>query len=346
MLVSRRTLLAGSAAMLSVGCTRVSGAVAESSDAGVTFETFDPGFGAIVDRAAPVRLLSTGHGWAEGPAWDRARQKLYFTDVPGNRAFVWSEKAGVEIFLDPSGVEPTRATGMREPGANGLLLAKSGDLLICNHGSRAVQARNFTSGERRTLINRFDGKRFNSPNDLIEAADGTIYFTDPPYGLEGLNTSPLKELDVNGVYRLDPDGDITRIVDDMTFPNGVVLSADERYLYVSQSDPEAPLIRRFAIGGAAKDGIDKGEIWFDARPFMHEVGGLPDGMAVGAGGHIFLAGPGGVLVIDPDAKCLGRIATGRATANCAFGEDGLTLFITAADRLVAVRMTTTGLGRF
>lgn len=317
-----------------------------SPDSGVGFETFSPEFDRIVDRGAGTRLLSIGHQWSEGPAWDRSRQKLYFTDVPRNRAYSWSSSEGIRIFLDPSGVDPVKAKDMREPGANGLLLARSGELLICNHGARAVQSRDFESRSRKTLVERFEGLRFNSPNDLIEASDGTIYFTDPPYGLAGLNASPLKEMTINGVYSLAPSGAINRLVDDMTFPNGVVLSPDESWLYVSQSDPEAPLIRRFAIENGARKADDAGEIWFDARPYMHEAGGLPDGMAVGAQGHIFLAGPGGVLVIDPDAKCLGRIVTGRATANCAFGEGGRTLFITAADRLVAVQTYTTGLGAF
>ncbi|MEM8724103.1 MAG: SMP-30/gluconolactonase/LRE family protein [Pseudomonadota bacterium] len=342
-LVSRRTALSVSLATLAAGCARVAVPTGIAADHGVSFDPFEREFSDVVDSSVQPRLLSTGHRWAEGPAWDGERQRLYFTDVPGNRAFAWSQSSGVDVFLDPSGVEPERAQGMREPGANGLLLARSGGLLICNHGARAVELRDFRTGERRTLTGRFAGKKFNSPNDLIEADDGTIYFTDPPYGLSGLNASPMKELDVNGVYRLTPGGEVTRIVDDMTFPNGIVLSDDGRYLYVSQSDPDAPLIRRFTIGA---DGVGGGEVWFDARPFMADVGGLPDGMAVGAGGHIFLAGPGGVLVIDRKAKCLGRIATGRATANCAFGEDGKTLFITAADRLVAVRNKAPGLGRF
>ena len=339
-------------ATFAAGCSSARGAGARSlasADAGVSFEPFEDGFTKLVDTASQPRLLGTGHWWAEGPAWDRARQKLYFTDVPRNRAYVWSEEAGQEIFLEPSGVDPSQAEGMREPGANGLLIGRSGELLVCNHGKRAVEARDFASGERRVLVSEFEGKRFNSPNDLIEAADGTIYFTDPPYGLEGLNASPMKEMEKNGVYRLDnrldTGGSVSRIVDDMTFPNGIALSPDESWLYVSQSDPDAPLIRRFALrGGEVRD---EGEtLWFDAKPFMHEVGGLPDGMAISADGHVCLGGPGGVLVIDADGKCLGRIATGRATANCTFGEDGRTLFITAADRLVAVRMQVAGLGQF
>ena len=310
------------------------------------FEIFDPAFADVIDTADTGRTLSTGHLWAEGPAWDRERQRLYFTDVPRNRAYCWSDAAGVDVFLDPSGVAPDQAGGMREPGANGLMMGHSGELLICNHGARALEARDFATGERRVLAAQFDGQRFNSPNDLIEAGDGTIYFTDPPYGLEGLNASPLKQMAVNGVYCRSPEGEIARIVDDMTFPNGAALSPDEGWLYVSQSDPDAPLIRRFKLEAGAIAQQDGDDIWFDARNFMHPVGGLPDGMAVTVEGHVLLAGPGGVLVIDRDGQCLGRVFTGRASANCAFGEDGRTLFITAGDRLVSVRCRMAGLGRF
>ena len=350
MAVTRRSVLSGAlafgAAGVATGCMRGSASPIPLPDTGVSFESFSAGFDAVVDTAAQPRLLSDGHWWAEGPAWDRQRQRLYFTDVPRNRAYVWSQSEGAGLFLSPSGVEAEKAQGMREPGANGLMLSHSGELLICNHGERAVEARNFTTGARRTLASAFNGKLFNSPNDLVEARDGAIYFTDPPYGLSGLNDSPLKQLAHNGVYRLAPDGSVSLLVEDMTFPNGVVLSPDETSLYVSQSDPKAPLIRRFSLSGDDRSMIGEGEIWFDAQPFMHDVGGLPDGMAVSVDGHIMLAGPNGVLVIDRDGACLGRIATGRASANCAFGEDGRTLFITAKDRLLAVRTKIAGLGQF
>ncbi len=349
--LSRRTTILGLSSGMLVACAgghnaSVLAEPEDGRDAGVAFDSFDSAFGDLVDVDVTPRLLSTGHQWAEGPAWDALRQRLYFTDVPQNRAFAWDTKAGISIFLDPSGVSREQAGGMREPGANGLLIGQSGELLICNHGKRAVEAMDMESGTRRVLASSYSGKKFNSPNDLIEASDGKIYFTDPPYGLEGLNTSPMKELEFNGVYRLDTDGAVSLLVDDMTFPNGVILSPDERSLYVAQSDPDAPLIRRFDVPASASDRVGGGEIWFDAKPFMHADGGLPDGMAVATTGHLFLAGPGGVLVIDPQGQCLGRIGTGRATANCAFGEDGRTLFITAADRLVAVRTKALGLGRF
>jgi len=331
-------------AMAVAACAPRTPAAADEPIAEISYEPFAGEFGDVVDRTSQARLLSTGHWWAEGPAWDRERQTLYFTDVPRNVAYSWSAADGDQTFLSPSGARPEDAEGMREPGANGLLLARDGRLLICNHGKRAIEARDLETGQSNILVDRFEGRRFNSPNDIVEAGDGVIYFTDPPYGLEGLNDSPLKQMSVNGVYRLMPTGAVTRVVDDMTFPNGVVLSPDERWLYVSQSDPETPLVRRFDLKGDG--GIGEGEIWFDAQPFMHEVGGLPDGMAVAQSGHVFLAGPGGVLVIDPAGQCLGRIFTGRPSANCAFGEDGQTLFITAQDRVVAIRTQVAGLGRF
>lgn len=323
-----------------------SASLAKAGDAGVSFEPFSDAFAQVVDQNAAPRLLGTGHWWSEGPAWDSERQRLYFTDVPRNRAYVWEEGAGQSIFLDPSGLEAELATGMSEPGANGLLLSQSGELLICNHGKRCVEAREFDGGARRVLASHFEGKRFNSPNDLVEMSDGTIFFTDPPYGLDGRNASPVKEMAVNGVYRLDPDGTVTRVIADMTFPNGVVVSPDESWLYVSQSDPDAPLVRRFALKEGRAVELEDRSIWFDAKPYMQGVSGLPDGMAVSVEGHIMLAGPGGVLVIDASGECLGRIATGRASANCTFGEDGRTLFVTAGDRLVAVRTVVPGMGRF
>jgi gluconolactonase len=339
--VSRRQMLIASAVVGLTGCSRnlVSGASVAKPN--VTYEPFDPAFEAIVDQSDSGRLLGAGYKWSEGPAWDAQRQCLYFSDVPANRAYRWSEEEGIEIFQDPSGIPPELKPEGGDLGTNGLLIGNSGELLICNHGKRVVEAMNLETGERRVLTSNFEGARYNSPNDLIETSDGTIYFTDPPYGLEGQNDSPAKQMEANGVYRLGPAGEVTRILDDMTFPNGVVLSPDESTLFVAQSDPSAPLIRTYDLAG------DKGaQLWFDAAPYMDGHAGLPDGMAVSRSGHIFLAGPGGVLVIDPSAKCLGRIASGRATANCAFGEDGRTLFITAQDRLLAVRTKVDGLGRY
>jgi len=307
-------------------------------------EIFDAEAHSLLDVSARLEVLASGYTWSEGPVWDRARNSLYFTDVPENIAWKWSEASGATEFLAPSGIAREQATGFREPGANGLAISQDGSLLICNHGRRAVERMDFETGHRKIIAATFNGKKFNSPNDVVEAPDGSLFFTDPPYGLEGLNASPLKQMAVNGVYCRSPEGEIARIVDDMTFPNGAALSPDEGWLYVSQSDPDAPLIRRFKLEAGAIAQQDGDDIWFDARNFMHPVGGLPDGMAVTVEGHVLLAGPGGVLVIDRDGQCLGRVFTGRASANCAFGEDGRTLFITTGDRLVSVRCRRAGLG--
>ena len=239
--------------------------------------------------------------------------------------------------MDPSGVAARQAVGFREPGTNGLLMGRDGRLLICNHGKRAVQAMDIDSRERASLISSYKGKKFNSPNDLVEASNGDIYFTDPPYGLADLNKSPLKEMAYNGVYRLSKDGSITLLLDDMSFPNGIALSVDEQYLFVSQSDADGPVIRRIGLNGNRSD-----EIWFDAKPYMSDGPGLPDGMVMASSGHLFATGPGGVWILEPSGEPLGRINPGRAVANCAFGEDGFTLFLTAHDRLVRARVKVRG----
>ncbi len=344
-MVTRRALCTWLGATVIVGCTHKGSVLGATQGAtpgatALTYETFDPDFLSVVDTTSNGELLSDGYQWAEGPAWDAKNQSLYFTDVPANRAYKWQASTGTQLFLDPSGA--SSADGFREAGANGLLVSGDGQLLLCNHGSRSIESMDIQTGKRTTLVDRFEGQKFNSPNDLIEASDGTIYFTDPPYGLEGLDDSPLKEMAVNGVYKRDPDGKVERIIADMTLPNGVILSPDEKYLYVSQSDPSQALVRRYRLA----DMQQSASPWFDASPFMSGHQGLPDGMAISTSGYVFVAGPGGILVVNDAGKCLGRIATGRATANCAFGEDGRTLFITAQNQLYRVRTLAKGSGRF
>ncbi len=333
--------MAASAALAVGACSSRSLATVERKGSEEFLTAFNPSFFDLIAGDAQLEKLAEGYQWSEGPAWDARRGRLYFTDVPANVAYVWKPGEGVTTFLDPSGIARENAQGFRESGANGLLLSRSGRLLVCNHGRRSVEELDLDSGVRRVLASEFNGKAFNSPNDIIESSDGTLFFTDPPYGLEGLNNSPLKEMASNGVYRLSPDGSLARIVGDMSFPNGAALSPDERYLYVTQSDPDAPLVKRFDLRANME-----GETWFDVQPFIDGYPGLPDGMAIASSGHMFLAGPGGVLVVDPSGECLGRIGTGGAAANCTFGEDGGMLFITAHDRLLRIKTKSKGIGQF
>jgi gluconolactonase len=337
MMITRRNfLLATSATMAITSCKPNS-----LKTPATMIESMDRRLNEIIAPDSRIETLSSGYGWSEGPVWDPVRNCLYFNDVPGNTTWRWSDDEGASEFLNPSGAPAQETVGFREPGANGLWIAKDGTLLICNHGRRAIERMNLDTLTREDVASSYDGKRFNSPNDIVEGSDGALYFTDPPYGLAGLDASPLKEQDANGVYRVAPTGEITRILSDMTFPNGIALSPDATVLYVSQSDPEAPVLRACAPDG---HGI---RTLFDFSPYMGEESpGLPDGMAISDEGLIFQTGPGGVFILTPQGEVLGRIQTGKATANCCFGgKDGKTLYMTAHDTLMRVRLKVRGLSR-
>ncbi len=332
MINRRQYILSSSACLALAACSHTP---KTSSRNPVTLDIFDPSFNTYLSPTAEAKILSEGHQWIEGPTWDKKRQTLYFTDVPQNTAFSWNADTGVSVFRKPSGAALTSADGFREPGANGLLYLEDDTLLICNHGKRALEHLDLTTGKSTILASHFNGQKFNSPNDVVHASNGAIYFTDPPYGLTDLDASPLKEMSVNGVYVRSVDGSLNRLLDDMTFPNGIALSPDENHLFVSQSDPNNAIIRRVTLG--PHHTILASEIWFDASPYQaNSAPGLPDGMVVAHDGTLFATGPEGVFVISSGGKLLGRINTGKATGNCTFGEDGSTLFITAGDTLLKI----------
>ncbi len=308
-----------------------------------TIERFDPRFDKLVPPGAAVEKLAEGYDWSEGPVWDRKGKFLLFSDVPANIVYKWSEAtrtAAPAVFLKPSGYTGSTPRG-GEPGSNGLILDPQGRLVLCQHGDRRV-ARLEPDGSFKTLADRFEGKRFSSPNDGVYASDGSLYFTDPPYGLEGGNRSPAKEIPFNGVFRLAPDGSVTLVSKELTYPNGIALSPDEKTLYVANSDSEKAIWMAF---DRKPDGtVGKGRVFFDATRGTKTLKGSPDGMKVDASGNIFATGPGGVLVFDPDGTHLGTINTGVPTANVGWGEDGSTLFITADMFLARLKTTTKGPG--
>lgn len=337
-IINRRTMISSLALGTLFACKPTIKQQKQNDNKFGSVEKLDSALDDIIDSDAQLEQLAQGFSWSEGPAWDAKRQRLYFSDVPANTAYQWSEENGLEIFRKPSGL----ATG---DGTNGLLMAKDGRLLTANHGKRAITIINLDSSEDEILADRFDGKKFSSPNDLIEAEDGSIYFTDPPYGLTGGDESELKELSANGVYKRSPDGEITIIDDSLTRPNGIALSPDEKTLYVAQSDPDAQIIKHYSI---ASDGaVSDNDIFFDAGPLVaDDAPGLPDGMCVAQTGHIFATGPGGILILSSEGKLLGRILAEKATANCAFGDDGRTLYLTSSDRLARIRIKVKGLGQY
>lgn len=304
-----------------------------------TIERIDPKFDQIVPKGARVERVAEGFVWAEGPVWvNEDGGYLLFSDTQTNAVYRWDERHGVGIFLRPSGYTgPTPRGG--EPGSNGLTLDPKGRLVLMQHGDRRVAR--WDGLAYVPLADQFEGKRLNSPNDGTFDSKGNLVFTDPPYGLEKNVDDPAKELPFQGVYRLTPDGKLTLLTKELSRPNGVAFSPDEKTLYVANSDPERAIWMAYPMN--ADGTIGKGRVFFDATPWAKEGKlGLPDGLKVDQAGNLFATGPGGLHVFAPDGTHLGTFATGQATANCAFGEDGSTLFITADMYIGRVRLNTKG----
>ncbi len=303
-------------------------------------ERLSPEIDRLIPPGAEIEVLARGFEWAEGPLWIEDGGYLLFSDVPRNRIYRWKEGEGVGVWLEPSGYTGEVPRG-GEPGSNGLLLDADGRLVLCQHGDRRVArlAAPLEAPEPdfETLADRYRGKRFSSPNDAVFHSGGALYFTDPPYGLPEGPGDPAQDTEVHGVYRLGTDGGVTLLTGELTRPNGIAFSPDERTLYVANSDPEHAVWMAWEV---LDDGtLGSGRVFFDATRWVGERPGLPDGLAVDADGHLFATGPGGVLVFAPDGRHLGTIVTTRATANCTFGNGGRSLYITADDYLLRLRLT-------
>jgi len=303
-------------------------------------ERADPRLDALIDVEAPVEKLAEGFDWSEGPVWIPQANCLLFSDVPQNTVYRWREGQGIDVFLKPSGYTAlTERSG--ESGSNGLALDRAGRLLLCQHGDRRVAR--WEKGCFITLADQYEGRPLNSPNDLVVKSNGDIYFTDPPYGMTAESRRDPNALSFCGVYRISADGQLTLLVRDMTRPNGIAFSPDEKILYVAQSDPERPLWMAFPV--KADGTLGEGRVFFDAKPWLDAgLKGLPDGMKVDAQGNIFATGPGGVNIFAPDGTFLGRVRIRVPAANCAFGNDGSVLYITADMYLLRVKTKTKGLG--
>ncbi len=302
-----------------------------------SIERLDPEFDAIVPRDAALELIAEGaegQQWTEGPVWVPALQSVLYSDIPSNSIYRWSEGETPSIWLRPSGYTEEVARG---EGSNGLALDLEARLLLAQHGDRRIALLeapwhapepSFT-----TLAGGFDGKRFNSPNDLAIRSNGDIYFTDPPYGLERGMDDPAKELDIQGVYRLAVDGTVTLLTAELSRPNGIAFSPDERVLYVANSDGDRPVIMAYEV---EEDGT-----LANGRVFFHSWG---DGMAIDQRGNVYVAGPKkGVLIIAPNGTHLGSLLSTERTSNCAFGDDGSTLYITGV-QVLRIRLTVKGVG--
>ena len=301
----------------------------------------DPRLDLIVPRGAALEKVASGFGWADGPVWDAARGSLLVSDIPRNSVYEWREGQGLRLFMHPSGYTGAARFEGREPGSHGLAFDGDKRLVLCEHGDRRI-ARLETDGRKTTLADRYEGKRLNSPNDLVFAANGDLYFTDPPFGLPQGFDDPQRELPWSGVYRLTPAGQLTLLTRELRAPNGIALSPSGRTLYVSNADRGRPVWMAYDLGpgGALGDG----RVFSDAGPWTRTRKGAPDGMKADAAGHLFAAGPGGVHVFAPDGAHLGSLELDVPVSNVAWGGGGSTLYVTASSAVYRIDLTTRGLG--
>ncbi|MEW6683361.1 MAG: SMP-30/gluconolactonase/LRE family protein [Nitrospirota bacterium] len=301
----------------------------------------DPRFDQLVPPGATLEKLADGFTWVEGPIWQRSGRYLLFSDIPANAVLKWKEGDGISVFLTPSGYAGPRPFRGKEPGSNGLTLDSQGRLVLCEHGDRRI-ARLEPDGRRTVLVDRFEGRRLNSPNDLVFASNGDLYFTDPPFGLPKAFDDPGKELPFQGVYRLSRNGTLALLIKDLKAPNGIALSPDERTLYVTDVDPDRAAWRAYDL--RADGTVENGRVFFDAARWKKPPFFGPDGVKVDRSGHVFGARPGGISVFAPDGTHLGSIETGLATSNLTWGDDGSVLYVTGGSAIYRIRLSTTGSG--
>ena len=302
-------------------------------------ERLDPALDKIIPVDAKMEVIAEGYNWSEGPLWLKDQQMLIYSDVPENKIFSWTEKDGAKLYLEPSGFT-TAPTREGELGSNGLFLSPEGKLMLCQHGDRRVARMDAPldkpKAEYTTVVDKYDGKKFSSPNDGIYDSKGNLYFTDPPYGLVKQAEDPAREMDYCGVFLHTKDGKTILLAKENSRPNGIALSLDEKTLYVANSDPKAAYWKAYPV--KADGTVGEGKTFLDVTDKTKTEKGLPDGLKIDNQGNLFATGPGGVLIISPDGKHLGTLKTGEATANCGFNEDKSVLYITADAYIMRIKL--------
>lgn len=310
-----------------------------------SIESHDKTFDQLVPPTTKIEVIAKGFSWIEGPLWLPSENGLVFSNIPLNKVWKWTEENGAVDYLLKSGYlgKLPRNTKRRrdEPGSNGLLLSPDGKLVLCQHGERQM-AMMKTSVDKpaavyKTLTSKnHEDKKYNSPNDACYHKDGSLYFTDPPYGLAGGSKDKSRETAYCGVYRLSKSGKVTLIDDTLERPNGIALSPDHKTLYVANSYGRNPIWMEYKLNS---DGTVKSKrVFFNASKFVGKRRGMPDGLKVDDKGNLFATGPGGVLVFSPQGKHLGTIVTRETASNVAFGPEKKTLYITANMLLLRVKL--------
>lgn len=295
----------------------------------------------IIDSTVTINVLAEGFSWTEGPLWIEEGEFLLFSDIPNNKVFKLDSLNQVSVYLDPSGYLKSNPD-FSEPGSNGLLLDNEGRLVLMQHGERRVGRMNTTLNNPKpeyiSLVNNYQGKRLNSPNDGFFDEEGNLYFTDPPYGLPKRMEDENKELGFQGVYCLLKNGELMLLDKEVPRPNGIAQSPDGKTLYVAVSYGPKAVWHSYDIVAPGK--VENKQVFYDVTDLMGKEGwqGAPDGLKVNSKGYIFATGPGGVWIFNSKAKVLARILTGQRTSNCALATNEKRLFMTADDYVLSVNL--------
>ena len=304
-----------------------------------TIERYDSSVNNIISKDAKAEIIAEGFEWSEGPLWVEKHNMLLFSDIPPNTIYKWTEEKGKEVYLKPSGFTGTE-TNSKEPGSNGLILDADGNLVLCQHGNRQMARMDAPLDKPEakfiTLADKYNGKRFSSPNDAVYSSAGELFFTDPPYGLPMQNDSdPGKEISFNGVYKVKKDGTVILLIDSITRPNGIAFLPGEKKLIVACSDPNKPNWYIFDVDG---DSLINGKIFYSAADRDKSWRGLPDGFKVDKNGNVFATGPGGVYIFNNEGKKLGLVRLENSTSNCALSPDEKTLYVTNDMYLLRIKL--------
>jgi gluconolactonase len=301
-------------------------------------EFIDDSLSSLISKDAKVEIVAEGFEWAEGPLWVDQQKMLLFSDVLKNIVYKWTEAKGKEVYLTPSGYTGSEPRG-GEMGSNGLTMTTEGKLVLCQHGDRRIAMMDAPLEAPKpnfiVLASDYGGKKFNSPNDVVVRSNGDVFFTDPPYGLEGNVNDPKKETPYQGVYKVNKFGKVTLLIDSIERPNGIAFTPDEKTLIIANSDEKKKRWYAYDIG--PNDSLMNARVFYDAS--NADGLGLCDGLKIDKAGNVYATGPGGVFIFNKTGKLIGKIkVNGVPVSNCSFTPDEKTVFLTADNYILRVKL--------